>query len=251
MKKQIAAILFLFIFGIHIKGISQTKFKHQSLSFEIIPAAFMMSIGSGLNIQYGYEPNNRILTTASIGFLYNNYTTGFERELFTSNGVPLAEWSTEVDIETNRPYPLGGVVNSIDFKNIDRLGFKQYKPKMGYRLNRHFSCELLYKAINRKLKLYSGIGIMLGLTNRDDTHVGFTGTIRNDFNGLEERFWININIRAKYLFMGGTAKMNLLYPINDKLDIGLTSGIYYIFDKRFREDIKIPYLGITSKIKLK
>jgi hypothetical protein len=159
----------------------------------------MMGIGSGLNIQYGTEFKNRFCRVASFGFMYENYNTGFEREFFTSNGVPLAEWPTEVDIETNRPYPLGGVVNGIDFENLDKLGFKQYKPKMGYRLNRYLSYELMYRITSNKLKMYAGVGPTLGLTNRDDTHVGFTGTIKNTFYGLEERFWININIRAKYL----------------------------------------------------
>lgn len=249
MKKQIIIII-LVLLGIYTKSIGQSKVKHHSVSFEVIPMAFMMSAGSGLNIQYGYEFNSRLFSLATIGFMYNNYTTGFEIELFTSNGIPLAEWSTEVDIFTNRPYPLGGVVNDIDFENLERLGFKQFKPKMGYRLNRFLSCELLYKTINRQIQMYAGIGMTLGMANRDDTHVGFTGTIKNGFNGSEERFWININIRSKYLYLGSTAKLLIVYPINDRFSVGLSSGIHYLFDKNFREDTKIPYLGITTIISI-
>lgn len=249
MKQQIIVTVFILL-GTCTKSTGQPKTAHHSLSFEIIPSSFMMSVGSGLNIQYGFESKNKFLSLLGIGFMYDNYTTGFEREFFTSNGVPLAEWSTEVDIETNRPYPLGGVVNSIDFQNIDKLGFKQYKPKMGYRLNRYFLYELLYKVSGRKIQIFTGAGLTVGMTNRDDTHVGFTGTIKNEFNGLEERFWININIRAKYLYLGSTAKINLIYPVNSRLNVGLTSGIHYIFDKKFREDIKIPYIGVTTKINL-
>lgn len=249
MKQQIILTAILF-FKLCAQSLGQVNTGNNSLSFEIIPTSFMMSVGSGLNIQYGFESKNKLLSLVSVGFMYNDYTTGFERELFTSNGVPLAKWSTEVDIKTNRPYPLGGVVNSIDFQNIDKLGFKQFKPKMGYRLNRYILYEMLYKVKIRKIRIFAGAGVALGMTNRDDTHVGFTGTIKNGVNGLEERFWININIRAKYLYFGGTAKIDFLYPVNRRLDVGLTSGIHYIFDKYFREDIKIPYLGIVTKIYL-
>lgn len=247
MKKQIFFI-FSTLLWIPTKSIGQPKTKHHALSFEVVPAALMVGLGSGLNLQHSYNFNSRLSSLSTVGFMYNSYTTGLERELFTSNGVPLAEWSTEVDIYTNRPYPLGGVVNMIDFENLDRLGFKQYKPKMGYRLNRYLSSELLYKVLNRKLQIYAGLGTMIGLTNRDDTHVGFTGTIENGFTGLKERFWININIRAKYMYLGSTAKLLFIYSVNDRLGLGFSSGIHYIFDKRFREDTKIPYIGITAKV---
>ena len=181
MKHQIL-ITALLILSITTSGISQSvKLKH-SLSFEIIPVSYMMTVGSGLNIQYAFESKKRFLSLVSAGFMYNNFNTGHEREFFTSNGVPLAKWSTEVDINTTRPYPLGGIVNSNDFQNLDKLGFKQFKAKMGYRLNRYLSYELLYKLSKRKLQFYAGGGITLGMTNSDETHVGFSGNIKKIVN---------------------------------------------------------------------
>ncbi|MEY4902663.1 MAG: hypothetical protein RLZZ292_478 [Bacteroidota bacterium] len=251
--KYFIFLCFIVFSSFTIYGQNKVKRQQQqtsSLSIELIPVALMQSAGSGLNIQYGVEGKSRFKSLFSIGFLYNNSNTGHEREYFTSNGVPLAEWSTEVDIETTRPYPLGGVVNSNDFNNLDKLGIKQFKPKLAYRLNRYVSYEFLYKVLNKKLAIASGVGLTFGLTNRDDTHVGFTGTIENPVSGLSERFWVNINIRAKYLYTGATAKLLIDYPITDRLNLGATLGLHYIFDKNFSEDIKIPYLGLTTKIKI-
>jgi hypothetical protein len=224
--------------------------KNSYLIAELTPTTLTKGNGSGLSIQYGVEGNNRLFSLFSIGFMYDNYTTGLEREFFTSNGVPLAEWSTEVDIETTRPYPLSGVVNSNDFKNLDKLGIKQFKPKIGYRLNRYIAYELLYKLLNKKLNIYSGFGSTFGITNRDDTHVGFTGTIRNGINGTSEKFWVNINIRAKYLYLGATNKIFIDYPITERVKFGVSTGLHYIFDKNFREDTKIPYFSVTTKVQL-
>lgn len=224
---------------------------NNSISIEIIPWALFQTPGSGLNITYNRETSKAFNHAFSIGFLYNNFETGFERELYTLNGVPLAQWSTEVDIETKRPYPLNGVVNDNDFRNLDNLGIKQFKPKLGYRLNRAVAYELSYFIINKKLRLGAGIGTTLGMTDRDDTHVGFTGNITNNLTGQTERFWVNINIRARYLYLGFNSKISLDYPVSESIRVGVNLGLNYIFDKNFQEDIKIPLVGLTGKFNLK
>ncbi|MEZ4906706.1 MAG: hypothetical protein R2771_03460 [Saprospiraceae bacterium] len=182
--------------------------------------------------------------------MYSNFYSGHELGSILVNDTLPARYSTEVDITTDRPYPLGGVVNGIDFSNLDSYGIVQFVPKMSYRLNRYINYELLYKIIDKKIKIDFGLGLGVGLTNREDTHVGFTGEITNGFNNLTERFWININIRAKYIYLNALTRLNIEYPVSNKVNLGLSGGIQYIFDKNFNEDVKVAYLGLYSKFNL-
>lgn len=223
--------------------------KQHTLTIEILPIAQLLAGANGAQISYNYQ-KNRIVHSFTGGFVFSNFSTGTELENFTSNGEPLAKWATEVDIETNRPYPLGGVVNQIDFTNLDSWGLKSYKPKMGFRLNRYVTYELSYNIINKKLNIYSGIGITSGLTNREESWVGFPGDIKNEVSGLSEKIWVNINIRAKYLYLGWTGKLVVDYPISNKVKIGLSGGFNYIFNKDWGADETLYYIGILGKLKI-
>jgi hypothetical protein len=246
MKKNIYLSI---IFFLKITCIDAQNKKY-SIAIDLLPLAYITTSGSGLNVNYNYKPSKgKMSYEFGIGFMYNNYNSGLEREFYTQNGVPLANWSTEVDIMTSRPYPLGGVVNENDFYNIDKLGIVQYKPKLAYRLNRFVTLATYYNIVARKkINCDFGIGLTSGLSNRDETHVGFTGNISNEFNGLQERFWVNINIRSKYLYIGALSNFRIEYTIRDNFRLGFIAGLHYIVDKEFREDAKIPYLGLSNKI---
>ena len=217
------------------------------MSVEIIPVAQLLAGANGAQISYNYS-HNRFIHSFTGGFIFSNFETGTEFEKFSSNGNPVAKWSTEVDIETNRPYPLGGVVNQIDFDNLDSWGFKSYKPKIRYRLNRYITYELLYNIFNKKINIYTGIGLTAGITNREESWVGFPGIIENEVFGLSEEMWVNINIRAKYLYLGWTGKLVADYPITERLNLGISGGFHYIFDKEWGADETLYYVGLLSKI---
>lgn len=85
-------------------------------------------------------------------------------------------------------------------------------------------------------------------TTRDETHVGFTGEIISNLTGEQDEFWINFNIRAKYLYWGMLSKISVEYPITSNFKLGLVGGVHYIFAKNFSEDTKNAYMGITSRI---
>ena len=221
--------------------------KH-SVSIELIPVAQLFTEASGAQVSYNME-HNRFIHSFTLGFVYANYHSGFELEDYTVNGQPIRKWSTEVDIETNRPYPFG-VVNNIHFHNLDVLGIKQYKPNLSYRLNRYFTYELLYKVLDRKVNISGGVGTTIGLTNRDDTVVGFTGEIIDGITKQKEEFWININIRAKYLYLGWTGRFIADYPITERFKLGLSSGFHYIFDKEWRADQTMYYVGVFGQIRI-
>lgn len=89
----------------------------------------------------------------------------------------------------------------------------------------------------------------LWLISQHRVHVYyFTGKIRNDVNGLEERFWVNINIRSKYIYIGALSNLRIEYVLRENFKLGFIAGLHYIVDKEFREDTKIPYLGLSNKI---
>ena len=145
---------------------------------------------------------------------------------------------------------MGGVVNQIDFNNLDSWGLKHYKPKMSFRLNRYFTYEILYKLLDKKLNISTGIGTTIGITNREDTWVGFTGEIQNNVSGLSEEMWVNINIRAKYLYLGWTGKLVADYLVTERLNLGISDGFHYIFDKEWGADETLYYVGLLSIIKI-
>lgn len=99
-----------------------------------------------------------------------------------------------------------------------------------------------------KLSILFGFGLQGGLTTRDETHVGFTGKITSNITGEEDEFWINFNIRAKYLYWGALSKLSFEYPITSNLKLGLVGGVNYIFAKQFSEDSKDAYFGLTTRI---
>lgn len=247
MKNQILILVFTLIICSDLYG--QENSKQYSVSLEAIPLAIMQGNANGLNVGFSIE-NKKLIHSFSLGFMFSNFYSGHELGTLKVNDTLPARYSTEVDIYTNRPYPLGGVVNDIDLSNLDSYGIKQFTPLMSYRLNRYINYELLYKLIDKRVKLMFGFGFGAGLTNREDTHVGFTGEITNGFNNLTERFWININIRAKYLYLNALSKLVIEYPISKKVNLGLSGGIQYIFDKNFNEDVKIPYLGLSARVKI-
>ncbi len=226
-------------------------YARHTLAIELIPWGYLQT-GQTTGLQAGYEYSRRRWTHAfTAGMVYDNFHSGLERETVTVNGQPPAGWSTEVDIFTTRPYPLGGVVNELDFRWLESWGFRHSRPKQSYRLNRYLTYECLYHIVQgRRFSLRLGPGITAGLTNRDDTVVGFTGDISSGVTGHTERFWININVRARYLYWGPAARLVADYRISERFSLGLSGGLHYIFAKGFREDVKMPYLGVRTVFSL-
>ncbi|MEZ4906705.1 MAG: hypothetical protein R2771_03455 [Saprospiraceae bacterium] len=216
-----------------LSNIEAQNSSRNSVSIEIIPLAVMQANATGLNVSYQHD-KNRFVHFLSIGFIYTNFHPGTQLGSVKVSDTLPARYSTEVDITTNRPYPLGGVVDENDFNNLDNYGIKQFIPKMSFRLNRFVNYDLLYKVIDRKLKVNFGLGVGIGLTNREDSYVGFVGTIKNEFNELSDELWVNINIRAKYIYLNASARLNIEYPISKNVNLGISGGIQKIFDKNFR-----------------
>lgn len=219
-----------------------------SIFINLIPYASMMTNGNGLMVGYSYQTSKRFVHSLSVGMLYNNSPSGAEVENFTVDGKPIREWSTEIDYTTHRPFTFNSFVNSIDFENLDALGIKHFKPGMSYRQNKFINYDCSYAIPIYKFKLRIGFGGQFGLTNSEETHVGFTGKIISYITGEEDEFWINFNIRAKYIYLGAVSKLDFDYPITSNLRIGLTGGVHYIFNTNFMEDIKIFYAGVSTRV---
>lgn len=228
--------------------LGQQPNKGSYIYIDLIPFASMLTNGNGLMVGYSYQTSKRFVHNISVGMLYNNAPSGAEVENFTVDGKPIREWTTEIDYTTHRPFTFAGLVSSNDFKNLDALGIKHFKPGMSYRINRFLNYDCLYAIPINKFMFKIGLGAQLGLTNSEETHVGFTGKIVSNITGEEDEFWINFNIRAKYLYLGAITKLDFDYPVTNNLRLGVTAGIQYIFDTNFREDTKIGYAGITTRI---
>lgn len=245
MLKNFIFSMLLFLFSTQYMSA-----QYQSIIVEVMPVAFMKGNGTGLNATYKKMFNNKLGLSFSMGMIYDNFHSGLEREFFTMDGEPIERWSTEVDIYMDRPYPLGGIVNDNDFSYFEQLGITHYKPRTSYRLNRYIILDFVYSYPMKKWAFHFSAGPTLGLTNRDDVIVGFTGEIMNNFAGDSERFWVNFNFRSKYLYFGTAGKLALDYHLSEKLSLGLSCGVHYIFDRHFGEDDKLLYLGLTVTTKI-
>lgn len=218
------------------------------LSIEIIPYASMKRIGTGLNISYHYYFNNSFGASINGGIMYASFDSGLEKEFFTSNGVQLSQWSNSIDIYTSQPFPLNEIVDSDDFEYFSNQGFKHYKPHSSFRLNRFVNLKLQYRKRLKKISFDAGLGPMIGLANRDDVIVGFTGEIILNATGQRDSFWVNLNFKTRYLFFGLDGNLGMKYHINDRLTIGVNGGINYILNRNLIEDEKYIYTGITTSV---
>lgn len=89
---------------------------------------------------------------------------------------------------------------------------------------------------------------MIGLTNRDDVIVGFTGEIVVNATGQRDNFWVNMNFKTRYLFFGLDGNVGLKYHFNDRLAIGINGRLNYILNRNLIEDEKFIYTGLTTSL---
>ncbi|MBP9927219.1 MAG: hypothetical protein KBF45_14655 [Cyclobacteriaceae bacterium] len=238
---------FLLILFIPIWATAQNN-SNNFIYIELVPFASMMSNGNGAQFGFSHKTKNHFVHNFGLGFLFNNSPSGNEVDKFSFNDKPIREWSSEIDYTTHRPFTFENLVDGNDFENLDNYGIKHFKPQLSYRLNRYLNYDLQYDFRIKKLDLLIGVGLQGGLTVREDTYVGFTGKIISDVTGEEDEFWIQFNIRAKYLYWAPTSKLVVEYPVGKNLKLGLNCGLNYIFGRNFTNDTVILYGGLGVKV---
>lgn len=241
-KTPLLLIALLFIFS---KSMAQV-----SLGVEIIPYSFFMGNGNGISAQINKLYKSNVGFQVKVGAIHYNWY-GKRREYYTDlEGNPLYDFSTNVDVFTAQPYPLGGVVSEYDFKLFEESGIKHLVPFSDFRRNIYCGVSFLYKKEWKYFGIQNQIGPQFGQSEYELTVVGFSGTIINELNGQSEEMWVQLEFEGRYLYLGLEETLFIYYPLKKNFDIGITTGIQYIFDKKFREDMKAFYIGLAVGVKI-
>lgn len=250
MKKYLLVFSFLFVF---IQLIGQNKKWDHSLVVEVIPFSHKLYDGTGLNVNYQIE-KKRFCHSITLGFNYFEFETGHSQFITNFDDDP-GRYSTSVDYEIDEDFPFlyqNSINGKNDYEILQNYGLSNLKPALDYRLQRYLTYEILGKVLQNKINIYVGLGLSLGLVNTSYTVYSMDGFIvKDDKNALVEDFWVRFNVRAKYLYVAPTTKLIIEYPINDRLDLGISGGLHFLLDREFKaEDYSLSYLGIRAKIKI-
>ena len=245
MRKSILLAFLLMAFNCF----GQKKAFDRSISIELVPLAQMYGYSNGLMASYNFQ-GKRFYHSLTVGLVFSNHLSGAEAERIKVNGKPYEQWATEIDFQTEYPFPLGGVVKNDIFEQLNDFGFHHFKPRFDYRLNRFLSYEALYKIIDKRFRLACGLGVTAGLTNREYTVVGFSGEITNQLNYFSEAFWVNINARAKYLYWGPVMRLMIDYRLTDNFRAGISGSFQYLFDRNHRVDEGVYLLGLRFEARI-
>lgn len=246
LKLSIMKYIFLsviFIFQVNV-------YSQFSVGFEIIPYSVHYGNGEGIKVNTNYLVNKSFGIQMNIGSLHYNWY-GKRREFYTDlDGNPLYDFSTNVDIYTTQPYPLGGVVGPLDFKLFEEAGIKHFIPYSDYRRNIFLNLQMIHKYEWKYFGIRNHIGPTIGQSEFELTVVGFSGTITNELNNQSEEMWVQLEFEGRYLYLGLEESLFLYYPVKENFDIGITTGIQYIINKRYREDMKTFSIGIGLDVKI-
>lgn len=67
--------------------------------------------------------------------------------------------------------------------------------------------------------------------------------------------WVQLQFEASYIYLGLEESIFLYYPLKENFNIGITTGIQYIFNRKIftklhAADMKSFYLGVGLDVKI-
>ena len=239
--------LFFLLFLIPSKSTAQNK---NSLQVEILPIAIVNQNGTGLQIAWQRQINDKIYLELGYGIIYDLINqSGYDSP--KANGLPIGKYTTEVNIKDaaqsfNFILPDPSVI-----ADLNRMGFKQITPFKSYRLDNYgsFSVGFSVKKL-KKWRIIPQLGLLLGIANRTEIGGGLTSNLGdNPFIGsTAPQGWIVFQAYSRYWYFGVSGKVNVYRRIKDNTFLGVVAGTNLILDEKSRVDDLIFYTGVSLKV---
>lgn len=234
-----------FTVGINKPIFGQTINKNKEILIELVPFFYMSDVGMGIQVGYTLTKGAQFDNLLTYGVVYDYFNSAYPMPFV--NGEPIAELSTESTVFDKDPYPFF-IPDQTIFNHYREMGFKHFKPFQGYRINHFLTYEFLYHTYSyKKVDFGVGLGATLGLT-MTESQVGAYNQELAIFGGDPHMFWIEFNMRSRYLYYGATQKAYVGYRVGQNLTLGVSAGLQYLFAKNFMQDDFIPYIGALIKV---